>query len=166
LAAGVRPALERYYRTILQSHHLAERSWILPPLAPWRIPSFLRRCQVVCFLEHGFPIAFHGPMVPREVLACGACLVTTKEVADKAEYRQALVDRRNAIVIADPQDRELLALRLREIVEEPDVAWALARQGERLSRFWAEDSCSPDAVAQDLVGQVLAAAMRPPRALD
>jgi glycosyltransferase involved in cell wall biosynthesis len=154
LTSGRRSSLDRYYRAILGYPRLAERTWIVPPLAPWRIPSFLRRCQAVCFLEHDFPITFHGPLIPDEVMACGACLVTTKEVADKPAYRQSLVDRRNAVILADPRDHDDLASRLGELIANPDLAWALGRQGYWLSRFRAEDGRPLDAVADDLVDQM------------
>ena len=99
MASGTRSELDRYYGTILRNQCLTERSWILPPLAPWRIPSFLRRCQAVCFLERDFLIQFHGPLIPREVLSSGTCLVCSREVAEKREDGHALVDRRNAVII-------------------------------------------------------------------
>jgi glycosyltransferase involved in cell wall biosynthesis len=68
VSCGRREVLQRYYQAIVSSAALAERSWILPPIAPWRIPAFLRCCDAVCFLERDFPVPFHGPLIPREVL--------------------------------------------------------------------------------------------------
>ncbi|MCV6574871.1 MAG: hypothetical protein OIF58_03965, partial [Cohaesibacter sp.] len=55
---------------LFQKNALKGRVTILSPLAPWQIPSFIRSCAIVAFLENRFPIEFHGPQVPREVLAC------------------------------------------------------------------------------------------------
>ena len=54
---------------------LADRVLQIPFLPHWRVPEFLRGCLAVCCLEQGFPIEFHAPMIPREVLLCGTCLV-------------------------------------------------------------------------------------------
>jgi glycosyltransferase involved in cell wall biosynthesis len=156
VASGTRSELNRYYAAILRNPRLTERSWILPPLVPWRIPSFLRRCQAVCFLERDFPIQFHGPLIPREVLSSGACLVCSREVADKREYRRAFVDRRNAVIIEDPRDRAVLSSRLLELITNADLAWSLGRQGELLSRFWEEELPCLEDSAQHLIEQIQA----------
>jgi hypothetical protein len=62
-----------------------------PPLPPWRVPGFLRSLDIVFYLENRFPIQFHSPILVREILASGACLVCSREVADKLPYRQNLV---------------------------------------------------------------------------
>jgi glycosyltransferase involved in cell wall biosynthesis len=139
VGSGRPEMLDRYWRAILDAPALAARTWVLPPLAPWRIPTFLRRCDAVCGLERGFPIAFHGPLVAREILACGACLVCSREVADKPAHAGGLVDDRNAMVVADPRDRSALADRLGAAVADPDRTRAIAHQGQLLSRFWEED---------------------------
>ena len=49
----------------------------------WRIPAFLWSCDFILFLEHTFPIPFHGPSVPLEALCCGRPLLTTEEIEQK-----------------------------------------------------------------------------------
>src|SRR5262249_18500700 len=49
----------------------------------WRVPEFLRSCLAVCCLEQNFPITFHTPITPLEVLLCGRCLVGSTEVIRK-----------------------------------------------------------------------------------
>ena len=130
MASGTRSELDRYYGTILRNQCLTERSWILPPLAPWRIPSFLRRCQAVCFLERDFLIQFHGPLIPREVLSSGACLVCSREVAEKREYGHALVDRRNAVIIEDPRDNDVALVSTPGAHHEPRSVVVTRKTGE------------------------------------
>lgn len=38
---------------------------ILELVPNWRVPDFIRSCDTVCFLERDFPVAIHGPIVPR-----------------------------------------------------------------------------------------------------
>ena len=57
----------RFKHTLHRLHQkpaLKGRVTILPPLAPWRIPSFIWSCSIVAFLENRFPIEFHGPQIP------------------------------------------------------------------------------------------------------
>ncbi|MEK6280673.1 MAG: glycosyltransferase [Acidobacteriota bacterium] len=148
LSCGHPETLAAYYDAIAGSRALAERTWILPPVAPWRVPSFLRCCNAVCFLERDFPIAFHGPQVPREVLSSGACLVCSGEVARKPFYGGHLVDDRNAIIVDDPKDHDSLALRLLALIGDQDRTWSIGRQGQRLAEFWDQElPCFDDAVA-------------------
>ena len=139
LSCGHREVLRAYYEAIVKSPALAERSWILPPIAPYRVPAFLQRCNAVCFLERHFSISFHGPQIPREVLSSGACLVCSSEIAGKPWYRGSLVDDRNAVVIADPTDHDSLANRLSALIRDRDRIWSIGHQGQRLSEFWDDE---------------------------
>jgi len=58
------------------------------------------------------------------MLSSGACLVCSREVAEKREYGKALVDRRNAVIIDDLRQVDDLASRLLELVTSADLAWA------------------------------------------
>src|SRR5262249_7929548 len=64
---------EEAFQSLIGEQELAANTWLLPFVPPWRVPSFIRCCTAVCFLERNFPISMHAPVVPREVLACGTC---------------------------------------------------------------------------------------------
>ena len=70
LAHG-RPEIERRFRERAQELGLADRVLQIPFLPHWRVPEFLRGCLAVCCLEQDFPIGFHSPIIPLEVLLCG-----------------------------------------------------------------------------------------------
>jgi glycosyltransferase involved in cell wall biosynthesis len=142
LSCDHREVLQAYYEAIVKSPALAERSWILPPIALYRVPAFLQRCSAVCFLERHFPISFHGSQIPREIRSSGACLVLSRAVAEKPWYRGNLVDDRNAVIIADPTDKDSLANRLSELISDLDRTCSIGHQGRRLFEFWNED-CRP-----------------------
>ncbi len=124
---------------------LNEHSYMVPFLPNWRVPNFLRTCSLVCFLERDFPIAMHGPVVPREILACGVPLVLSKEIADKQFYRRRIVDRVNMWIVNDPKDHEELAFVLREALTSDRLTEVGARGHElsqeledydRFTQFW------------------------------
>lgn len=120
-------------RNALAEAGLADRSWITPFVPAWRVPRFVRACTAVCFLERDFPVAVHRPLVPREVLACGTCLVLSEEVAREQAYGPDLVDGGNVLLAADPKDPRALAEVLRPVIEDPGRAHRIGEQGHELS---------------------------------
>jgi hypothetical protein len=163
LSCGRRETLQAYYEAIVQSRDLAQRTWILPPIGPWRIPSFLHRCDAVCFLEREFPIAFHGPLIPREVFSSGACLVCSAEVANKPLYGKNIVDDRNAVIIENPKDHDLLAKRLKALIHDRDRARSIAVQGRALASFWDEDLVPFEVAVRSFAAQIQHFVRRTPR---
>jgi hypothetical protein len=160
VSCGRREILQRYYETILNCPALAARSWILPPVAPWRIPAFLRFCNAVCFLEREFAIPFHGPLIPREILSSGACLVCSKEIAGKPIYRGNLVDERNAVVVVDPKDHDTLAGKLGRLIRDRSRTRSIGLQGRKLAEFWDEELDSFDRTTQMFAEELERLALR------
>lgn len=113
---------------------LSSRTRILSLVPHWRVPSFIRSCTAVCFLERDFPVAIHGPMVPREVLACGTCLVLSAEIAAKQISPQLFDSGKNVVLVTDPKDHDDLAAALRPLVADPAAAAEIGQQGRALSQ--------------------------------
>jgi glycosyltransferase involved in cell wall biosynthesis len=128
----------------LQDAGIEGQTCILPMLPNWRVASFLRACTTVCFLERDFPVAIHGPIVPREVLACGTCLVLSEEIASKQRYRDRLIPGENVLIVKDPKDHTELANTVRLVLADPERARAIGVQGTLLSRsIEGEDTYVP-----------------------
>lgn len=123
----------------LREFGLLERTFVIPLLPNWKVPSFIRACTAVCFLERDFPIAIHGPIVPREVLACGTCLVLSGEIAGKQLYRQLFEPGHNLRIAEDPKDHAALADVLRSVVSDPERARAIGMRGLEISRAIERD---------------------------
>jgi glycosyltransferase involved in cell wall biosynthesis len=117
-------------------------------MGPWRIPAFLKCCDAVCFLERDFSIPFHGPLIPREILSSGACLVCTEEIARKPIYRGNLVDERNAVIVKDPKDHDTLANKIGRLIRDRDRTRSIGRQGRKLVEFWDQELHSFDSATQ------------------
>jgi glycosyltransferase involved in cell wall biosynthesis len=120
-------------RPALVEAGLAERTWILPLRPNWRVPAFIRTCTAVCFLERDFPVPIHGPVVPREILACGSCLVLSGEIAEKQRYRERLIPGDNVIIVDDPRDHDALTSALRPLIVNPSATRAIGARGARLA---------------------------------
>ncbi len=120
--------------SLLREAGIADRTWILPFLPNWKVPSFIRTCTAVCFLERAFPVAIHGPIIPREVMACGTCLVLSGEIAEKNRYRADLSDGHNLLIVEDPRDLDKLAVTLRSVITDPESAKRIGANALRLSQ--------------------------------
>jgi hypothetical protein len=120
--------MERYLEA-LHEHDLQACSWVLPFMAHWRIPGFLRACDAVCFLERDFPITFHAPTIPREVLSCGTCLILSGEIYDKQPYRDRMVDQESFLLVPDPKDHGALARALARVLDDPAAVREIGRRG-------------------------------------
>jgi glycosyltransferase involved in cell wall biosynthesis len=125
---------EAQFRQAVLEEGLTAKTWLLPFVPPWHVPSFIRRCTAICFLERDFPISLHAPTVPREVQACGTCLVVSLEVARKQIFRERLMQGVNAIIIRDPRNTDELATHLRSILTTPERAQQIGKAGHDLSQ--------------------------------
>jgi glycosyltransferase involved in cell wall biosynthesis len=124
---------ERFHETIRQLG-LDDCVTQLPFLPPWRVPAFARRCQAVCFLERDFPIAGHMPTVPREVLACGRCLVASAPILRSQSQAGRLVHLYNCIAVNDVRNVDELAAKLGVALENPHTAGRIGARGHQYSR--------------------------------
>src|SRR5437016_825967 len=114
LAHG-QPQIETRFRARVQELGLTDRILQIPFLPHWRVPEFLRGCLAVCCLEQDFPIGFHTPVIPLEVLLCGTCLVASTEVLRKLPAYGRLPHRYGCVAIEDVDDTDALSAQLAAI---------------------------------------------------
>ncbi len=128
------PALEDKFRARAEELSVADRILQIPFLPHWRVPEFLRSCLAVCCLEQDFPIAFHTPVIAREVLISGACLVGSTEMLRKLPDHERLPDGYGCIAIEDVQDIEALSARLAAVAGDPAPIASVAARGRAFAR--------------------------------
>jgi glycosyltransferase involved in cell wall biosynthesis len=107
---------------------------ILDLVPNWRVPEFIRSCDTVCFLERDFPVAIHGPIVPREVLACGTCLILSGDIARNLVPRLRLETGRELVVVEDPKRIDTLADAILDLMDRPGKAAEIGSSGNRVSQ--------------------------------
>jgi hypothetical protein len=88
----------------------------------------------VCCLEQDFPIAFRTPIVLREVLLCGTCLVAATEVIRKLPGYAKLPHGYGCVAIEDVNDIDTMSKRLAAIVEDPAPAAEVGLRGHAFAR--------------------------------
>ena len=123
------PAVQRRFRLRARKLGLVDRILQIPFLPHWRMPEFFRGCMAVCCLEQNFPIAFHTPIVPREVLLCGRCLIASTELIRKLPDYERLVHGYGCVAIKDVHDVAALTEVLAAIVRDPKPVAAVGERG-------------------------------------
>jgi glycosyltransferase involved in cell wall biosynthesis len=149
LAHG-QPAVERSFRARARKLGLADRILQIPFLPHWRVPEFLRGCLAVCCLEQDFPIGFHTPMIPFEVLLCGTCLVASTEVIAKLPAYGRLPHGYGCVAIEDVNDVEALGSRLAAIAQDSGPAAAVGARGREFARDLQRDATFPQTLERVL----------------
>jgi glycosyltransferase involved in cell wall biosynthesis len=123
------PDVERRFRARARQLGLTDCILQLPFLPHWRVPEFLRSCLAVCCLEQDFPIHFHSPIIPREVLLCGGCLVAATEIIRKIPGFESLPHGYGCVAIRDVNDVNSLAGALAAIADDPTPRRAVGMRG-------------------------------------
>lgn len=126
--AGGAPEQVGLFHEAIRAAGIEERTDVVPFLAHWRVPGFLRSLTAACFLERDFPID-HNPGIPQEVLAVGVPLVTTVEVARKQPFAPRLVDGVNCVLVNDPRDTDELVAALDRLITDPEGAAGIGARG-------------------------------------
>jgi glycosyltransferase involved in cell wall biosynthesis len=149
LAHG-QPAFEKSFRARARKFGLADRILQIPFIPHWRVPEFVRGCLAVCCLEQDFPIGFHTPMIPFEVLLCGTCLVASTEVIAKFPNYGRLPHGYGCVAIEDVNDIRALSSQLAAIVADPKPAAAVGSRGRAFARHLQKDAAFPQALERIL----------------
>ena len=152
------PRTQERFRREASELGLADRILQLPFIPHWRVAEFLRGCLAVCCLEQNFPIGVHSPIIPREVLMAGTCLVGSTEVIRKLPTYDRLPHGYGCIAIEDVDDIDVLSERLAALADEPDTAAAIGRRGHRFAAELQQGMQSPQILERILAA---AAARRP-----
>lgn len=150
LAHG-QPAIEQKFRETAQELGLTRSILQLPFLPHWRVPEFLRGCLAVCCLETNFPIRFHSPIITREVLLCGTCLVGSAEVVRKLPNHEMLPNGYGCVVIEDALNPEALSQQLAAIIDDPSTARDLGMRGCKFARKVQRDAAFPPLLESVLI---------------
>jgi glycosyltransferase involved in cell wall biosynthesis len=126
-------AVEERFRAQARDFGLADRILQLPFLPHWRVPEFIRGCLAICCLEQDFPIGFRTPIILREVLLCGTCLVAATEVIRKLPGHSQLPHGFGCVAIEDVNDVDTLSKRLAAIVADPAPALHVGARGREFA---------------------------------
>jgi glycosyltransferase involved in cell wall biosynthesis len=120
------------FQKLLEEEGLMNRSLFLDFLPPWQIPSVIKLSTCVVVPERDFPIPYHIPISPKEVMAVGKCLVLGKEIAYNHYYGN-LVDKENVLLI-DPKNIAGFKSTIEFILRNPEKVAEIGRKAYETSR--------------------------------
>lgn len=129
---------------------VSKRIWLLPFLPPWKIPRFIKACDLVSFLEHQFEIPFHSPQVPREVLSCRCSLICSGEITNKQRWASSMAPGRHYISAGDPADGDGLAKIFSEALTDIASLRTLGAAGRAALLAMEQETSVEDAVIRTL----------------
>jgi len=116
----------------VKEHNLEEKTIFMDFVPPWKIPSVMKASTCIVHPERDFPVAAHNPILPREVMAAGRCMMLSEELCRKLPYSN-LEDGVNALIV-NPYDLLGFREKLRKIIKEPDYAEGIGREALKFSR--------------------------------
>ena len=107
----------------------------------------------MCCLEQDFPIGFHSPIIPLEVLLCGSCLVASTEVLRKLPEWERLPHGYGCVAVKDVEDVDELSGKLAAIARQPDLAMAVMARGRAFAQDCQEDAEFPEEIRTNTRGR-------------
>ena len=132
-ASGSYRMLVDYLTKLSNMPALLERTWLLPPMAPWRIPNFVSRLHATCFLENAFPIPFHTPILPREILSQGSCLILSQDIYDRHFAKVNLVNTKNFVLVNNPANPGDISKSIEPLLKNRQYCQDIGLHGKYLS---------------------------------
>jgi len=116
--------------------NLEEEAVFAPFIPPWRIPGVINLSSLIVHPEHGFPIEVHNPILIREIMACGGCLLLSRELYNK-QPREFVQKDKNVVVI-EPQKEKQFAKEIINLLVNPKKIKQIGK-GARKAALKRED---------------------------
>lgn len=119
------------FQKFIQDKGLEGKSLFWGFMPPWRIPSIIKRSECVVMPERDFPIVQHVPILPREVLATGGCLILSSELYQKLKWL-GLCDKENLLVV-NPKNISEFRIALETVLQKSDYIKTIKSNARELS---------------------------------
>jgi len=122
----------REFEILLETKGLMGKSLFLNFLPPWEIPSIIKLSACVVLPERDFPIEYHIPILPKEVMAVGKCLILGKEISYN-QYYGNLIDRENVLLV-DPKNIPAFRNVMEFVIQNPEEVAEIGRRAYEASK--------------------------------
>ncbi|GAH36830.1 unnamed protein product, partial [marine sediment metagenome] len=120
-------------QNLIKEKKLSDKSIFLDFVPPWDIPSIIKLSTCVVVPEREFPIQYHAtPIIPREVMAVGKCLILSKELYNKQCYGD-LTDGEN-VLLTDPKNIKQFRTAIEYIIRHPGDATRIGQNAYKISK--------------------------------
>jgi len=119
------------FQNLVREKNLEKHSIFLDFVPPWKIPSIIKLSTCVVVPEREFPIQYHTPILPREVMSVGKCLLLSRELYNKGCCMD-LVDGESVLLI-DPKDIKQFRGTIKKIIKDPSATRKIGREARKRS---------------------------------
>lgn len=125
------------FKKTIQKWGLGDRTLFVNFVPPWKIPSIIQRSTCIVVPERDFPVVQHTPILPREVMAVGKCLILSEELYAK-RHSYEIEDGKNVIIV-DPKNIEQFKEVLEKVIKQPYYAEKIGEEAliasNKIERF-------------------------------
>jgi len=119
------------FKNLIKENNLENKSIFIDFVPPWKVPSVIKLSTCVVIPEREFPIPNHIPILPREVMAVGKCIILSKELYNKECYRN-LTDGENVLII-DPKNIKQFKYIIEDVIKHTDTALRIGQNAYKFS---------------------------------
>lgn len=119
------------FKEAIKKWGLENRTLFVDFVPPWKIPSIIKRSTCVVIPERDFPVVQHTPILPREVMAVGKCMILSEDLYNKRGTTE-MQDKQNLLVV-NPKDIEQFKRMLEKVIKNPDYAEKIGQQARLVS---------------------------------
>ena len=120
------------FQNLIREKQLEKKSIFMNFVPPWKIPSIIKLSTCVVVAEREFPIQYHTPILPREVMAVGKCLILSEELYNKGCYGN-LTNGEN-VLVTDPKNIKQFRTIIENIIKHPEIASEIGQNALKVSR--------------------------------
>lgn len=120
------------FQNLVREKNLEKSSIFIDFVPPWRIPSIIKLSTCVVVPEREFPIQSHAPILPREVMSVGKCLLLSRELYNKGCCKD-LVDGESVLLI-DPKDIKQFRGTIKKVIKDPSAARKIGQEARKRSK--------------------------------
>jgi len=125
------PSSSEKLKSIAKELNIDDKVHFLKFVSNIEIARFIKSSSVACFLERNFPIPIHGPIIPREIISVGTCLIMSEEIFSKQYYKEKLENMKN-VVIVNPLNHRETATIIDKILEDKELRIRIGNDGHRV----------------------------------
>ena len=118
------------FRKKIQNLGLEKSVKIIPPVPPWQIPNYIQSATCIVHVERDFPIIQHRPILPREVIACGKCLLLSEEMYKKYFF----LKKDENVFVTNPHDHKAFSKQLKIILNESILRETVEKEAYKTSK--------------------------------
>ena len=108
------------FKNLIKKKNLEDKSIFMDFVPPWKIPSIIKLSTCVIAPDKEFLVPDNIPILPREVMAIGKCMIISNELLSKKYYCN-LIDGENVLAI-DPKNLAQFSSVMKEVIRDPKIA--------------------------------------------